>query len=167
MIKSFEPISNIHITVLILGTIPGVKSLQVGEYYANPTNKFWSIISTITKNEIPLTYADKKELLLKTGIGIWDVVHTADRKGSLDMHIKNAQPNNLTDFIAAHQHLKTIAFNGKKAQVLFDRHFKRDKEINYLTLPSTSAAHTTMNFEKKCQLWLLNNKKVPFYFPEL
>src|SRR6185295_11894869 len=114
MIKSFEPISNIHITVLILGTIPGVKSLQVGEYYANPTNKFWSIISTITKNEIPLTYADKKELLLKTGIGIWDVVHTADRKGSLDMHIKNAQPNNLTDFIAAHQHLKTIAFNGKK-----------------------------------------------------
>src|SRR5690606_34846567 len=112
--KSFDPISNADTTILILGTMPGDKSLELGEYYGHSRNKFWKIISTITGNDFPLTYADKKALLLKTKIGIWDVAHKANRKGSLDSAIENEEPNHLENFIAGHKNLKIIGFNGAK-----------------------------------------------------
>jgi hypothetical protein len=62
---SFDPISNPETGILILGTMPGDKSIEIGEYYGHPRNRFWKIISTITNNELPLNYSDKKELLLK------------------------------------------------------------------------------------------------------
>ncbi|MBK8845936.1 MAG: hypothetical protein IPO27_04900 [Bacteroidetes bacterium] len=67
---SFDPISNTDTNILILGTMPGDKSLELGEYYSNTRNRFWKIISTITNSDLPLTYSDKKELLLKSKIGI-------------------------------------------------------------------------------------------------
>ncbi len=95
---SFDPISNTETTILILGTMPGDKSLELDEYYGHSRNKFWKIISTITNNELPLSYADKKSLLFRTKIGIWDVAHKANRKGSLDIAIKDEEPNDLTNF---------------------------------------------------------------------
>lgn len=80
---SFDPISNSDTSVLILGTMPGDKSLELNEYYGHPSNKFWKIIATITNNKLPLTYSDKKALLLKTRIGIWDVAHKAIQKEAL------------------------------------------------------------------------------------
>ena len=67
--------------------MPGDKSLEIGEYYGHSRNRFWKIISTITNNDLPLIYSDKKELLLKSKIGIWDVAQKANRKGSLDSAI--------------------------------------------------------------------------------
>ena len=157
---SFEPISNPDTTVLILGTLPGDKSLDLGEYYGHPRNKFWKIISTITNNELPITYSDKKKLLLKTKMGIWDVAHKANRKGSLDSEIINEEPNDLVNFIKRHKNLKVIGFNGTKSKVLFDKYFNRESEIKYISLPSTSPANTGIDFNGICEKWrpILNNE---------
>lgn len=151
--SSFEPISNVETTILILGTLPGDKSLELGEYYGHPRNRFWKVISTITNNEIPLTYSDKKRLLLKSKIGIWDVAHKADRKGSLDSAIEYEEPNDLENFIAQHKSLKIIVFNGKKSEVLFNKYFNRKNNLEYISLPSTSPANTGIDFDEICKLW--------------
>jgi len=150
---SFDPISNADTTILILGTMPGDKSLELGEYYGHSRNKFWKIISTITGNELPLTYSDKKALLLKSKIGIWDVAHKANRKGSLDSAIEDEEPNDLDNFIAKHKNLKVIGFNGIKSQALFDKYFDRKSGTKYISLPSTSPANTGIDFENICKLW--------------
>jgi hypoxanthine-DNA glycosylase len=150
---SFDPISNADTTILILGTMPGDKSLELGEYYGHSRNRFWKIISTITSNDLPLTYSDKKALLLKSKIGIWDVAHKANRKGSLDSAIENEEPNNLDSFISSHKNLKVIAFNGTKSQALFNKYFDRKSGIKYIALPSTSPANTGIDFENICKQW--------------
>ena len=150
---SFDPISNIETTILILGTMPGDKSLELGEYYGHPRNRFWKIISTITGNELPLTYEDKISLLLKNKIGIWDVAHKAIRKGSLDSAIEDEEPNNLESFISKHKHLKVIGFNGTKSEALFDKYFDRNSDIKYISLPSSSPANNGVDFDNICKLW--------------
>lgn len=152
---SFDPISNSDTSILILGTMPGDKSLELGEYYGHSRNRFWKIISTITNNNLPLTYSDKKQLLLKTKIGIWDVAHKANRKGSLDSAIKNEEPNDLDNFIENHKNLKVIGFNGTKSETLFGKYFDRKNEIKYISLPSTSPANTGIDFDKICKVWRL------------
>jgi hypoxanthine-DNA glycosylase len=151
--KSFDPISDSETIILILGTMPGDKSLELQEYYGNARNRFWKIISTITNNELPFNYSDKKKLLLKTKIGVWDVAHKADRKGSLDSAIKNEEPNDLKNFITKHKNLKVIGFNGTKSKALFDKYFDREKQIKYILLPSTSQANTGIDFENICKAW--------------
>jgi hypoxanthine-DNA glycosylase len=152
---SFDPISNADTTILILGTMPGDKSLELDEYYGHSRNRFWKIISTITSNYLPLTYSDKKALLLKSKIGIWDVAHKANRKGSLDSAIENEEPNDLDSFISSHKNLKVIGFNGTKSQSLFDKYFDRKSGIKYIALPSTSPANTGIDFDNICKQWRL------------
>ena len=150
---SFNPISNLDTCVLILGTMPGDKSLELNEYYGHSGNKFWKIISTITNNNLPITYSDKKALLHKTKIGIWDVAHKATRKGSLDNAILDEEPNDLNNFISKHKNLKVIGFNGSKAEALFDKYFTRQTGIKYISLPSTSPANTGIDFVSICNIW--------------
>jgi hypoxanthine-DNA glycosylase len=104
-----------------LGTLPGEKSLEFSEYYGHSRNRFWKVISVITNNELPSNYDDKKLLLLKTRIGVWDVAHKAHREGSLDIAIKNEEPNEINSFINKHKNLKVIGFNGQKAEKLFNK----------------------------------------------
>jgi hypoxanthine-DNA glycosylase len=150
---SFDPISNADTVILILGSMPGDKSLELGEYYGHSRNRFWKIIAAITKNELPLTYSGKKRLLLKSKIGIWDVVHKATRKGSLDNAIQDEEPNDLENFIASHKNLKVIGFNGTKSEAIFDKYFDRKSGLKYITLPSTSPANTGIDFDNICKLW--------------
>lgn len=150
---SFDPISNSDTTVLILGTMPGDKSLELGEYYAHPRNRFWKIISTITDNNLPQSYADKKALLIKSKIAIWDVAHKANRKGSLDSAIEDEEPNDLDIFIARHKNLKVLGFNGTKSEALFDKYFDRENGLKYISLPSTSPANTGIDFGNICKVW--------------
>lgn len=155
---SFKPISHPDTVILILGTIPGDKSIRLGEYYGHSANKFWKVISAITDNPLPFDYSTKKELLFRTKIGIWDVAHTANRAGSLDSAITNEEPNDLGDFISTHKNLKVIGFNGTKAEALFNKYFQRRGEIRYVSLPSTSPANTGTSFDNLCKKWrqLLN-----------
>jgi hypoxanthine-DNA glycosylase len=150
---SFDPISNYETSILILGSMPGDKSLKLEEYYAHSGNRFWKIISTITNSNLPITYSDKKELLLKSKIGIWDVAYKVKRKGSLDTNIKDEEPNDLDNFLANHKSIKVIGFNGKKSEAIFDRFFTRKNEIKYVSLLSTSSANSGFKFDAICEQW--------------
>ena len=150
---SFDPISNSETTVLILGTMPGDKSLELGEYYGHSRNRFWKIVSAITYNELPHTYPDKISLILRSKIGIWDVAHIANRKGSLDSAISGEEPNDLDNFLSKHYKIKVIGFNGTKSETLYDKYFDRKKGIRYISLPSTSPANTSIDFDRICKLW--------------
>ena len=150
---SLDPISNTDTAILILGAITSDDSLKAGEYYENESNKFWKIIGTIYGTEIPNSYAGKKSLLLKNNIGIWDVSHMALRNDNLGREIKREAPNPLTDFIKSHKNLKVIGFNGRKAEALFDKYFKRKKTLKYVVLPGSSPANASQDLESICEAW--------------
>lgn len=151
--KSFDPISTIATQVLILGSLPGDKSLELQQYYGHPRNRFWKVLSAIHQCELPTTYEEKKAMLLSLNLGVWDVAFTASRKGSLDTAIKEEVPNDLDQFIDQHKELKLIAFNGKKAEALYDKYFKRREGIQYVSLPSTSPANAGITFGGLCAKW--------------
>lgn len=93
------------------------------------------------------------EFLLKSGIGVWDVAHKATRNGSLDSAMRDEEPNDLEAFIANHKNLTVICFNGKKAELLFNKFFKRKSGLRYISLPSSSPANAGINFEDICNSW--------------
>ncbi|HMR47382.1 MAG TPA: DNA-deoxyinosine glycosylase [Bacteroidia bacterium] len=161
--KSFAPLATDDIEILILGTMPGDKSLELGEYYAHPRNRFWKIIAKITDEQIPTSYTDKQKLLERNKIGLWDVAEAADRKGSLDSDIFDATPNDLESFVLTHDKIKVIGFNGTKAQTLFAMFFQQNPNITYFVLPSTSPANTGITFNVICNQWrlILKQKKKP------
>ena len=150
---SFAPIANSNTEVLILGTLPSDTSIELNEYYANPRNRFWKVITTITKSELPTNYNDKKKILITNKIGIWDVAHQAVRKGSLDSNIKDEIPNDLDGFIKKYRNLKIVGFNGTKAEALFNKYFTRNPKIRYISLPSTSSANTGISLEDTYKRW--------------
>jgi hypoxanthine-DNA glycosylase len=151
--KSFEPLVADDTEILILGTIPGDRSLELREYYAHSRNRFWKIIAAITDNEIPTTYDEKISLLVNYKIGLWDVAKAADRKGSLDKDIFNAVTNDIDGLLRKYKKIKVIGFNGSKAVELFAINFSRQQNISYLNLRSTSPANTTITFEQICNDW--------------
>lgn len=152
-IESFNPIVGKQPKILILGTMPGKDSLRLNEYYANSRNVFWKIIYEIHNSEIQPDYESKTEFLKQNGISIWDVCHKANRESSLDSDIKNEVPNKLRDFVRANPSIKIIAFNGQKAEKLYDKFFDRFDEINYLTLLSTSPANASYSYQEKVEDW--------------
>lgn len=150
---SFPPIANADTEVLILGTLPGDRSLESGEYFAHPRNRFWKIIAAITDNRLPESYSEKRDLLLRSRIGVWNVLHKAERKGSLDSGIQKEVPNDLPAFIAKHKKLKVIGFDGLKAEALFDKYFSRRNDLTYEYLPGCSPANARFNLQALCEKW--------------
>lgn len=151
--QSFAPIANNHIQILILGSLPGDKSIQEGEYYAHPQNRFWKLIKLIFNSTDFKSYSEKLETLLINQIGLWDVCAQANRKGSMDIAIVEEEPNNLAQFLTDHPQLHTIIFNGQKAHQLFKKHFKRTENHQYYILPSTSPANAQYSLEKLFKEW--------------
>lgn len=150
---SFPPITSPEIKILILGSIPGDRSIAENEYYGHPQNRFWRLMAELTNSEPPESYSDKKQILLQNRIALWDVAHKANRKGSLDSAIKNAEPNDIEAFIARHPRLKVIGFNGRKAEALYNRFFDRKVELKYYSLPSTSPANAGCSIDQLFQRW--------------
>lgn len=150
---SFAPIEHANIEILILGSMPGEKSLQEQEYYAHLQNRFWKVMAYVTKSELPQNYDQKTAMLLAHNIGLWDIVHQAERVGSLDTAIENESPNDLESFIEMHKKLKIIAFNGKKSETLYRKYFNPKPQIQYVALPSTSPANAGIRFDGLCEKW--------------
>lgn len=151
--QSFAPMDCDDTRVLILGSIPGDRSIEVAEYYGHPQNRFWRVISVLCGCELPQDYDSKRSMLENNRIALWDVAHKAVRKGSLDSAIRNETPNDLARFILHHTELRVVAFNGRKAEQLYDRYFERYPNLTYLSLPSTSPANAAYSFDELCRCW--------------
>lgn len=162
-INSFEPVVGETVSVLILGSIPGERSLNAGQYYAHPQNQFWRLIGAVLSIEMPIGYNERLNVLKENGIALWDVLEACEREGSLDSNIKNAKVNAIDQLIESHPELEMIVLNGKTAEKYFLKAVKKghihieDKTI--LSVPSSSPAHT-MPFEVKLKAWQCTQKRL-------
>lgn len=153
MISSFPPIIDQNAETLILGTMPGATSLLKQEYYAHPQNAFWKIIFSLFGTlPVPSIFQKKADILLQNKIALWDVLQHCERKGSLDIHIKNQIENDFNRLFIEYPKIKRILFNGKESHKYFIRKFGQIEGITYYVMPSTSPANT-ISFEKKLELW--------------
>jgi TDG/mug DNA glycosylase family protein len=165
MISGFSPISFPDARVLILGSFPSQRSLEAGQYYAHPQNAFWFIIERLFARETGLDYTARTTLLMDVKVALWDVLRTADRPGSLDSAIVAGSevPNDFVEFFARHPAIRTVFFNGTKAQSLFERHVMGDLETDFtlrlVRLPSTSPANAGLTRERKLELWRAGLKR--------
>lgn len=151
-INSFHPIAGSSPRILVLGTMPSVKSLEVAEYYAHPRNAFWEIIASWGGVERPTDYSEKIRLIQQLNIALWDVCASCLREGSLDSAIRDEVPNDIPALLAQNPSIRAIAFNGQPAEKLFRRHFPDWNPVAFHTLPSTSPANT-LSLEKKRAAW--------------
>ncbi|MFH6998609.1 DNA-deoxyinosine glycosylase [Flavobacterium sp. FlaQc-57] len=150
---SFLPISTADAKILILGTMPGTKSLEMNQYYGHNQNNFWKFMFTIFNEDFSNDYETKKALLIKNKIAVWDVLQYCERIGSLDSAIKNEIANDFEAFLKQHSNIKTILFNGQKAAAFFKKYVHLNKTYHLLTLPSTSPANASKSFQSKLDEW--------------
>lgn len=140
--------------ILVLGSMPGEKSLAEVQYYAHRHNLFWHMMSIVCREILPETYSERVQLLKRHGIAVWDVCDSCIREGSLDTAIQEEQANAIPALLSRHPSIKLIAFNGQKAANLFRKYFK-EINIPQLTLPSTSPANAGKTKAEKEKQWLL------------
>lgn len=150
---SFAPIASQDATILILGTMPGTKSLELNQYYGHNQNNFWKFMFLILQEDFSNDYQTRKALLQKNHIALWDVLQFCDRIGSLDSAIKNEIANDFETFLEQHPNIKTILFNGQKAAAFFKKYVHLKKEYHLITLPSTSPANAGKTFQSKLEDW--------------
>jgi len=156
---AFPPVLSNNPTHLILGSMPGRRSLQRNEYYAHPQNAFWYIMSQICSFDLALDYAERVESLTNARYCLWDVLHDCDRKGSLDSKIEKSSeiPNDFKIFLEQNPTLKLVGFNGQASRKIFSRHFaclyQEFEHIKWVDLPSTSPAHARLNRSEKYRIW--------------
>lgn len=150
---SFSPIADNDANILILGTMPGTKSLELNQYYGHNQNNFWKFMFTIFKEDFSNDYETKKALLQKNKIALWDVLQFCDRVGSLDSAIKNEIANDFETFLKEHSNIKTILFNGQKAAAFFKKYVQLKNSYQLITLPSTSPANASKTYQSKLEEW--------------
>jgi len=153
MKKAFEPIVNYNSKILILGTMPGEKSLELQEYYGNRGNQFWRLLFTLFNKELSHEYNDKLSLLVYNQIALWDVLQYCEREGSLDSNIKNEEANDFEAFYKTYPQIKHVFFSSKNAAAYYDRYVGRKKDVEYDVLPSPSGANATKTFTQKLEIW--------------
>lgn len=157
--SGFPPIIGGKPRILILGSMPGVKSLEAEEYYAHPQNAFWWIMSQLFDLDLQADYKLRYRGLIRAGVAVWDVLHDCERPGSLDSRIVRGteQVNDFTSLFQAWPSIDVVGFNGLAAEQLFKRYYQpaRDpKNIRrFVTLPSTSPANARLSRDAKLARW--------------
>lgn len=153
-IRSFPPIIDGRSRLLILGSMPGVESLRLQQYYANPRNQFWAMIFTIFHAPPSQDYEKKISFLKSKKIALWDVIENCQREGSLDSNIREEKVNDFRGLFKAYPDIETVIFNGGKAYETYKKWvgFDAVKDLAYLKLGSSSPANTK-RMEDKLKEW--------------
>jgi TDG/mug DNA glycosylase family protein len=158
--RCFPAIARRDAHTLILGSLPGQRSLQMQQYYAHPQNAFWKLVGAIFGAEPAAPYQRRVQVLKKHHIALWDVLAAAERPGSLDSSIVHASAlaNDFAKFFRAHPRIRRVFFNGRKAEQMYRRFVlpglgEDFAYLRYEGLPSTSPAHAGMTFAKKLDRW--------------
>jgi hypoxanthine-DNA glycosylase len=151
--SSFPPVVRPDTRVLVLGSLPGERSLAEGRYYAHPRNLFWRLAGAAIGRELEaLGYEARLEALLDARVGLWDTVASARRAGSLDAAIREAEHNPLAELVATLPELRAVAFNGARS-VAIGSALLAGSGLAPLPLPSSSPAYAAMPWQEKLRLW--------------
>ena len=156
-INSFPPIVDDDSRILILGSMPGAKSLQMQQYYAFPQNQFWKIMFYLFNEEFSSDYETRINLLKENHIALWDVIESCERKGSSDTEIKADVDNDIPELIENHPNIQTIFCNGQKSYKNLVKILGKDFKIPIVVLPSTSPLHTVKVEEKLASWQIIKN----------
>jgi len=164
-ISSFAPLLNESTEILILGSMPGVASLKASQYYAHPRNAFWPLLADLLEFDLRAGYDERVLALRERGVGLWDVLASCERPGSLDQAINAAsiQLNPLADLLNDCPKLRCpklmrVLTNGASASRLFERHClpamrTRRPNLDWHALPSTSPANAGWSWARKRAAW--------------
>jgi hypoxanthine-DNA glycosylase len=157
LVHSFEPVIGSNPRVLILGSMPGVVSLQAVQYYANPRNAFWPVMADLFAIEIDCEYQHRIDQIKQLPIILWDTIKACHRRGSLDSSIQQHQleANDIPALLEQYDDIQLVACNGATSEKYLNRLVKNQlpDEIEILRLPSTSPANAGMSYEQKLSAW--------------
>ena len=154
LLTSFLPIIDEHSRVLILGSMPGVESLRIQQYYGNPRNQFWKMLYEIFDTQASKGYEEKVLFIKSKRIAVWDVIENCYREGSLDSKIREEKVNDFPGLYEAYPNVKTILFNGGKAYETYKKWigFDKSSDIAFQKITSSSPANTK-RYEVKLREW--------------
>ena len=152
IVHPINPIYDEKSQILILGSIPSVKSREEGFFYGHPQNRFWRVMAKICDEPVPESIEDKTRLLLNNHIALWDVIHSCEITGSADSTIKNVVPNDI-GIITEKAMIKRIFVNGRKAESLYKRYIEKKIGIKAVCLPSTSPANASWSEGRLYEYW--------------
>ena len=149
-----EPFFDKDSKILILGSIPSIKSRELGFYYMHPSNRFWQVLEKVFKEKI----IDKKAFLIKHHIALWDVIKECDIKSSSDSTIKNVKVNDINELLKKTK-INKIYTTGSKADNLYQKYIYPKTKIKNIALPSTSSANAKMKLETLVEEYKIINCK--------
>jgi hypoxanthine-DNA glycosylase len=150
---SFPPVVDGRTRVLVLGSLPGEMSLRRAQYYGHPRNLFWPLIGdVIGRDLVALAYPDRLAALGDAGVGLWDVVASATRQGSLDAAIRDPRANDLVRLVADLPNLRAVGFNGGTSARI-GRAQLTGSTLQLIDLPSSSPAYASLPFAAKRERW--------------
>lgn len=148
----FPPVVDENCQILILGSFPSAKSREDGFFYGHPQNRFWRVLAEIFLEDVPSDIAEKKALLLRHHIALWDVIAACEIAGSSDASVKNAVPVDIARITDAAD-IKHICCNGALSGKLYKRYLQPLTGIETVVLPSTSPANAAWSLEKLIDAW--------------
>ncbi len=167
--ERLKPIVNKDSEILILGSLPGKKTLDANKnnkgapkYYCNPTNRFWKIVASLNGTVVPADNDSRVSLLKPLRIALWDVYKSAEGNGSLDSDLRNCKFDfdSILEFLRQHSGIKTVVFNGRKASKIFAENYRDElnkalapRKIEFQDLTSTSKANTSCTEEVLIKTW--------------
>ena len=148
----FGPLWDEHSRILILGSMPSVKSREQGFYYGHPQNRFWRVLAAVTGQPVPGTIEEKKAFLLRQKIALWDVIASCEIEGSSDSSIRDAQANDVA-WLLGQCGISRVFVNGGKAAELYDKLLLPQTGKQAVRLPSTSPANAAWSLERLVRAW--------------
>ena len=148
----FPPVYDENSEILILGSFPSVKSREMQFFYGHPQNRFWKVMAQVLDEKVPQTIPEKKEMLLRHHIALWDVIASCEIIGSSDSSIRNAVPNDLTE-ILGRAAIETIVCNGGTSYRFYETYLREQTGMEAGKLPSTSPANAAFSLERLVKAW--------------
>ena len=152
IIHPIKPLYDKNSKILILGSFPSVKSREQMFFYGHPQNRFWRVISAVLDKPVPQTVEEKRELMLSSGIALWDVIASCDIEGSTDSSIRNVVPNDLSEILSC-ANIEKIFVNGRTAYKYYNKYIKNTINREAIPLPSTSPANAAWSLDRLISEW--------------
>ena len=152
IIHPFPPLYDSESEILILGSFPSVKSREQKFFYGHKQNRFWKVMAAVLETAVPETIEEKKKMLYRHHIALWDSIYSCDIIGSSDSSIKNAVPNDLGQIITGSK-IRKIFCNGAASGICFKKYQEKELQITADVLPSTSPANAAYSLEKLISIW--------------
>lgn len=152
IVHPFGPLYDKKSRVLILGSLPSVKSREQQFFYGHPQNRYWPVLAAVFQEPVPKTIEEKKRLALKHHVAMWDTIYSCDIRGSSDSSIKNVVPTELRKILEESE-ISHVICNGKTSGNYYHRYQEKQIGIPAIVLPSTSPANAAWNLERLIGEW--------------